>query len=60
MLPDGFENIATVDPPLWEDVTFVLDDGRQVEGYFTYNRDDEGECRTNDERVLKNVIGWKK
>lgn len=60
MIPEGFKDIKTHEPPLWEDVIFALEDGRRVMGYFTQNGDGNGECRTNEDKVLKDVIGWRK
>jgi hypothetical protein len=59
MLPEGFVSVTEQEPPLWEDVLFVLNDETRVVGYLSSSDGEENEyMSTANDRRIKGVVGW--
>ena len=60
MIPEGFLDVKTNEPPLWEDVIFALEDGRRVTGYFSGKMHGKDEYMDANDKKLSGVIAWKR
>jgi len=59
MIPEGFKDIKTHEPPLWEDIVFALEDGRRVMGYYSGKMHGKDEYLNTSDEHIHGVIAWK-
>ncbi|MBQ9975862.1 MAG: hypothetical protein IJP16_05065 [Clostridia bacterium] len=58
-LPEGFKSLKDNEPPQWEDILIITEDGKRIVGYYAGKRYGKDEyCTATDDENIEHAVGW--